>query len=165
VRRYRILVNDEEMPVSVEEAEGGLLVSVAGRIQRVDVAEVVPGWYSLVLDGRSYDLGVRGRGGRWTIVLEGETYVVQVGGALSAGPAAPHARARRTGEVRAPMPGLVLEVRAAEGAEVAPEQPLIIMEAMKMQMEIRAPRAGVIRRVHVASGQEVPEGQALVTLE
>ena len=62
------------------------------------------------------------------------------------------------------MPGLVVAVLAAEGASVAAGQPLVTMEAMKMQMELRAPAAGVVRKVHVASGAEVSGGQVLVTI-
>jgi 3-methylcrotonyl-CoA carboxylase alpha subunit len=63
------------------------------------------------------------------------------------------------------MPGLLVAVQVAAGAEVALGQPLIIMEAMKMQMEIRAPRAGRVRQVHVTAGEEITGGRLLVTLE
>jgi biotin carboxyl carrier protein len=166
MRRYRALVDGEELTVSVEEeTRDALRVSVAGSVHRVDIAEVVPGWYSLVLDGQCYDLGVRSRGARWTLIVGGETYVVEIGGAGPTSRIGRDSHARRAGDVRAPMPGLVVDVRVTDGAQVTEDEPLIIMEAMKMQMEIRAPYAGTIRRVHVASGQEVAEGQALATLE
>jgi len=63
------------------------------------------------------------------------------------------------------MPGLLVALHVSEGAEVALGQPVIILEAMKMQMEIRAPHAGTVRQVHVAPGQEVAGGQLLVTID
>ncbi len=160
---YRVRVGSREFEVAVEEAEGGLVVSLCGATHRVDVADVVPGWYSLLVDGRPHDVGL-GPDPR-TLVLDGETYAVEAGGTVASGGAGRGRSASRTGEVRAPMPGLVVGLQAAAGAGVATGQLLIIMEAMKMQMEIRAPHTGTVRQVHVAAGQEVAGGQLLVTIE
>ncbi len=167
LKAYRLRVDGEEIEVTVEEAAGAFRVRAAGATHDVELVEVVRGWYSLLVGGRGYDLGVRGRAGRWTLTLEGETYTAEVGGASQAGHGmrGRQTSGHRTDDVRAPMPGLLVDVRAAEGETVELGAPLIIMEAMKMQMEIRAPRTGKIRRVHVASGQEVAEGQVLVTLD
>lgn len=64
-------------------------------------------------------------------------------------------------EVRALMPGRVLEVRVAEGMRVEEGQILIVLEAMKMQNEIRASSAGVVARCAVSAGEAV-EGRALM---
>lgn len=167
LKAYRVRIGGEDVLVTVEEDAGAYRVTAAGSVHQVDLVALVPGWYSLVVDGRSHDLGVRGRSGRRTLVLDGETYIAEIGGSLHAGGESQgrRARARRSREVRAPMPGLVVALQIVEGAEVAMGEPLIIMEAMKMQMEIRAPHPGKVGRVHVASGLEVAEGQVLVTLE
>ncbi|MBL9086528.1 MAG: hypothetical protein JNM10_05260 [Planctomycetia bacterium] len=62
------------------------------------------------------------------------------------------------------MPGVVKDVRVAEGAVVALHQPLLVLEAMKMENEIRASRAGTVKTVHVAAGQAVEKGATLVTI-
>ncbi len=157
-------VGGEDAQAVVEEVGGTFRVQLAGAVHHVDVAEIVPGRYSLVVDGQSHDLGVDGRTGQWALVLDGEAYTVEVHGTPWSRPAGQRAPARRSGDVRAPMPGILVDVRIAEGAAVTAGQPLLIMEAMKMQMEIRAPHAGTIRRVHVVPGQEVAQGQVLVTL-
>ncbi|HKX17885.1 MAG TPA: acetyl-CoA carboxylase biotin carboxyl carrier protein subunit, partial [bacterium] len=77
----------------------------------------------------------------------------------------PNAAAGGAGVVRAPMPGLVVAIHTKPGAHVVAGQPLIIMEAMKMQMEIRAPQAGVVRDVHVVPGRDVAGNDVLVTVE
>ncbi len=64
-------------------------------------------------------------------------------------------------EVRALMPGRVLEVRVAEGDRVEAGQVLIVLEAMKMQNEIRATSGGVVAR-RVVSGGDAVEGRALL---
>ena len=62
------------------------------------------------------------------------------------------------------MPGRVVSVAVAEGATVEAGQPLVVLEAMKMQNEIQADRAGTVTRVHVAAGQAVEGGDPLLEL-
>ncbi len=67
--------------------------------------------------------------------------------------------------VRAPMPGRVVRVLAAEGDEVAEQQGVVVLEAMKMQNEMRSPKAGRIRRVAVQVGDTVAAGDLLALVE
>jgi len=67
-------------------------------------------------------------------------------------------------EVRALMPGRVVEVAVAAGDEVEAGALLLVLEAMKMQNEIRATRAGRVLRVDVEAGKPVDGGAPLVTL-
>ena len=62
------------------------------------------------------------------------------------------------------MPGVVVSLVVDEGQAVEAGQPLLILEAMKMQNEIDAPLAGIVKAVHVAEGQAVAAGEKLVTL-
>jgi 3-methylcrotonyl-CoA carboxylase alpha subunit len=76
-------------------------------------------------------------------------------------------RARATGAagLESPMPGVVTRVEAAEGTEVRKGQPLVVLEAMKMEHVIRAPRDGRIKRVAVSAGQMVNGGVPLVEMD
>jgi acetyl-CoA/propionyl-CoA carboxylase, biotin carboxylase, biotin carboxyl carrier protein len=65
----------------------------------------------------------------------------------------------------APMPGVVIRVLAAEGDRVEPRQPLVVLEAMKMETPLVSPYEAVVRRVHVAEGDRVDGGALLVELE
>jgi acetyl/propionyl-CoA carboxylase alpha subunit len=75
---------------------------------------------------------------------------------------------RHTGEhssLAAPMPGTVIRVAVAEGDSVRARQPLLVLEAMKMETPLVAPYEAVVRAVHVAEGDRVMGGQLLVELE
>jgi biotin carboxyl carrier protein len=63
------------------------------------------------------------------------------------------------------MPGIVRDVRVAPGDEVTAGQPLLILEAMKMENEIRAALDGRVKTVHVAADTTVNKGDPLITLE
>ena len=67
-------------------------------------------------------------------------------------------------DVKATLPGLVVAVAAEEGSDVAEGDPLVTIEAMKMQNDVRAPRAGRVIEVSVQSGQPVATGAPLVRL-
>jgi acetyl/propionyl-CoA carboxylase alpha subunit len=77
------------------------------------------------------------------------------GGALGSG----------DGRVTAPMPGKVIDVRVESGEWVEPRQPLVVLEAMKMEQVVAAPYEGGVRSVDVAVGDQVATGAVLVTLE
>jgi acetyl-CoA/propionyl-CoA/long-chain acyl-CoA carboxylase, biotin carboxylase, biotin carboxyl carrier protein len=69
------------------------------------------------------------------------------------------------GRVTAPMPGKVIEVRVATGEEVESHQPLVVLEAMKMEQVVTAPYDAGVRSVDVRVGDQVSSGAVLVTLE
>ena len=73
--------------------------------------------------------------------------------------------AARTNTVCASMPGVVVSVAVGAGDTVAAGQPLVVLEAMKMQNPVRAPRGGRVGRVLVEAGAQVEAGAALVELE
>lgn len=66
--------------------------------------------------------------------------------------------------VTSPMPGVVLKIRAAVGQQVAKDQELLILEAMKMESPICAPEAGTVAAILIKEGDSVNEGQVLVQL-
>ena len=67
--------------------------------------------------------------------------------------------------VVAPMPGTVIRVEVGPGDDVRPRQPLVVLEAMKMEIPVHSPFAGTVRAVHVAGGERVASGAVLVELE
>ncbi len=70
-----------------------------------------------------------------------------------------------SGTVVAPMPGAVIRVEVAAGDEVTARQPLVVLEAMKMEMPVTAPFDATVSAVHVAAGDSVAGGAVLVELE
>jgi pyruvate carboxylase len=63
------------------------------------------------------------------------------------------------------MPGTVIKVLVGEGDAVQARQPLVVLEAMKMETPLTSPYDGVVRAVHVAEGDQVAGGAVLVELE
>jgi biotin carboxyl carrier protein len=70
-----------------------------------------------------------------------------------------------TGSLLAPMPGLVLRVLADAGATVAAGQPLVVLEAMKMEQTVTAPADGVLAELRAKAGEQVAAGQILAVVD
>ena len=68
-------------------------------------------------------------------------------------------------KIKSQMPGKIVRILVAEGDEVRKDQPVLVMEAMKMENEIRSPQAGKVAHVWVSQGQNVETGAPLMALE
>lgn len=104
--------------------------------------------------------------GEMLAYLGGRNLTVSVNGRRT-GRAAVDAGAGAHGEQRvvAPMPGRVVRVLVAPGDEVERRQPVVVVEAMKMENELRSPKAGRVKDVAVTPGTSVEAGRVLVVIE
>jgi biotin carboxyl carrier protein len=117
---------------------------------------------------RSRTALVEGDGSEWIVTLAGRRIAVSVQSWRERMLAEARLAAVDAGgpvEIRSTLPGLVVAINVAEGADVEAGEPLLTIEAMKMQNEVRAPRAGRIGLVAVAAGQPVATGVLLVRLD
>lgn len=74
-------------------------------------------------------------------------------------------KAKQINAIKAPMPGLILEISVEVGQEVQENDPLLILEAMKMENSIVSPRSGKIKSVLASKGTAVEKGQLLIEFE
>lgn len=72
---------------------------------------------------------------------------------------------KQVNEIKAPMPGLILDIAVKVGQEVQEDDTLLILEAMKMENVITSPRSGVIKSVSVKQGDAVDKNQLLIEFE
>jgi len=110
-----------------------------------------PERYSVTVNGRSYDVVVAAGGElQYLEQAPATTTSASTDGAAEA--------------VKAPLSGNIFKVIAQQGQQVAAEDVLIVLEAMKMETEVRAPRAGQVRSIEVREGDSVELGATLLTL-
>ncbi|WP_299524092.1 acetyl-CoA carboxylase biotin carboxyl carrier protein subunit [Winogradskyella sp.] len=72
---------------------------------------------------------------------------------------------KKVSDIKAPMPGLILEINVKEGQEVKEDDALLILEAMKMENVINSPREGVIKSINVKQGDTVEKNSLLIEFE
>ena len=68
-------------------------------------------------------------------------------------------------DIKAPMPGLILEVNVEKGSQVKEGDFLLVLEAMKMENTITAPRDGVVKSIQIKKGETVEKNQLLIEME
>ena len=133
---------------------------------KVDVFEVAPKTYSIIINGRAFEAIVMPSAEGVVVRCNGRDFHATLADARAwRGARGAVFGAEGKQKVMAPMPGKVVRVLVNAGDKVAGNQGLVVVEAMKMQNEIRAPNAGTIERIFVKEGQTVATGELLVTIE
>ena len=167
--QYFARIGDREVECSVEAENGAIGVVVDGIRHCADLRHLSRAKsYSLLLDGRSFEFtvestedGLELAGGAGSFVIgveDARTHAARSKTAGARGPKGPRV-------IKAVMPGIVRELCVAEGDAVEQGQPLLILEAMKMQNEIRADQAGTVRKLFASADQTVEKGEKLVEIE
>ena len=157
-------VDGRTFRVEVQADRGGrYTVSVDGTPLEIEVSGTKGSLTSLLVGRDSHEVGLEARPGGFTVLLPGETVAVDLAPAAR-GASAPLLRAHGEARLTAPMPGRVVRVLCAQGADVAAGQGLVVIEAMKMENEIRAPRDGRVRELVVREGQAVETGALLAVV-
>jgi biotin carboxyl carrier protein len=163
--KYYSRVGNTEYEIEIVDGK----VFVDGEEIDVDLRQSgAPELYSLLYNGRSFEMLIEAERFTYDVTLRGERFEVLV----------EDERTRRLnmgrkmisvpeGElpIRAPIPGLVVRVLVEVGQTVSDEQPLVLLEAMKMENEIRAMRGGVVKQISCAPGQRVEQNAILIVLE
>lgn len=145
-----------------------LLIATSGdRVAALDVSLVGDGEaLSLLVDGQSFDIVTDVQGQDVTVQVRGERYEVHVVDERERA-AAEVAGNRASGkrELRAAMPGIVVDVKVAVGDDVEEGQTLVVLEAMKMQNPLSAEGPGKVTKIAVAPGEAVAAGALLAEIE
>jgi pyruvate carboxylase subunit B len=160
--KYFVTLGGRTLEVVVD----GERVEVEGRVFEAHLSPI-PGTplRHLLLGSESYTLAMERADSGWAAAFRGERHVMEVLDERTR-----HIRsltgegAKATGasQLRAPMPGLVLRIQVQQGQSVVVGQPIVALEAMKMENELRATAAGVVQAIAVVPGQAVERGAVLV---
>jgi biotin carboxyl carrier protein len=127
--------------------------------------EIEGGRVLLRVDGRTVECRLtRLPDGTYRIEWRGRQVLARVADDLAERARLAHAAHTGPLPLRSPMPGTVVKVLVTEGDEVSLEQPLLVVEAMKMQNEIAAPIAGTVINLTVKPGQAVEGDQVLLEI-
>jgi len=145
---FEVVVGGKNFELEFERLDGAiasLRFPATGRSHQITYQHEKNGSWRVAVGQREFDFSV----------LSPAEAVEEVSGARESGPS----------RLTAPIPGKVVAVKVAPGDEVTPGQPLVVLEAMKMENELASEQAGRVASVHVVAGDTVEGGALLVELE
>lgn len=164
---YQITINNNE-PLAVELNEGE--VSVAGKNVQFEMIRQPDGGYSILADGKSHQVYVESvhiKEKTASVLINNKQCSINIqepidiqlkkmGINMAAG--------RKADAIKAPMPGLVLKMLVTEGQELKKGDPVLILEAMKMENVFKAPADATVKAIKIAEGTAVEKGTVLIEL-
>ncbi len=165
--RYLATLYGQEHELEVEElAPNSYRLRMGEQQFELDLQQVGANSFSILIGERSFDFDVFRDGDETLVVSRQGAIRVAVGEFLRHAPR----RAAVEGpggpiELRAMMPGRIVSVLVRAGDEVAANQGVVVVEAMKMENEVKSPRAGKVAELKVVAGQTVEKGELLAIIE
>jgi biotin carboxyl carrier protein len=165
--KHAVQVDKRTYQVEYEKTAGGLRVWVDGRSYQADASALSGGFYSILINNRSYDAFVSRDKESFAVVVAGKTMDVDFYDPRSRQPSDESKRlagvSRQT--ICAPMAGRIVRFQVGAGDLVQDGQGLIVLEAMKMENELKSQGIGQVREILVAENDVVVPGQHLMVIE
>ena len=132
---------------------------------KATVEAVMPGVFSVLIGHKSFTVAVARNGSELELWSGGRRRVLALADSRDRNASAKKVSAAGPVEIRTQMPGRVIKLLVKPGTAVAAGQPVIIVEAMKMQNEMKSPKAGSVVKIHAAEGITVAAGETLLVIE
>lgn len=164
--QYDVEINGRIRHVDVRRADGHFVVNLDGREWAIDAARVDAHTLSLLVGTASLEVTIATDpvSGHLAVGVDGARLPVALNGRRRWGRKDDGNAAMGPQRIVAPMPGKVVRVLVGVGDVVQSRQPLVVIEAMKMENELRASRSGAIALVQVREGQSVDAGALLMVV-
>lgn len=167
--RYEVEIGGRLRQLVVTRTGDGFAVSVDGRTRQVDAARIDAHTLSLVVDSVwSADVSIAADpvSGQLTVHVGSTPIAVTLNGRRRWGRKNEGAGSGSGPQrLTAPMPGKVVRVLVKAGDLVTARQPVVVVEAMKMENELRASREGTVADIHVREGMSVDAGALLLVIQ
>jgi len=154
----------------VEVTAGPEAVTLNGKSLGWDMTELADGTFSILAGGKSYTAVVEHidrAAKQMKVRVNGNTYELAVRepiDQLLQKMGLNMSSAKKVESIKAPMPGLVLKVLVAEGQQIRKGDPVLILEAMKMENVFKAPGDATVKAVKVTERKAVEKGEVLIEL-
>ena len=167
---YEVEINGRRRQVAVVRRDGRVEVTLDGRPIDVDVVRIDAHTLSLIISAggrRTHEVTILPdpATGQLAVRVGATRVLAALNGGRRWGRKDEGPRAAGPERVVAPMPGKIVRVLVQSGETVRARQPLVVVEAMKMENELRAGRDGTVAEVHAAEGQSVDAGALLVLVQ
>ena len=166
--KYLANVGENTYHISLDDQDTRIDLDINGEPLQIDLVPINGDHtYSLLINGRSYVATMMDMDESYQVMIDGRVYAVDVEEEELARLRSQVKRKHHTGceQIKAPMPGRILDIEVAVGDTVESGQGVAIIEAMKMENELRALAGGVVKEIRTRVGDAVNKNDILVVLE
>ena len=167
-RTFIAKFEDREVSVEIEPSAGGAWKVRVGGVEHVlDSRTLAASQVSLLEGGKNHEVYLHRAGDAFDCLVANQRYKFTLLTEQKARRLAARGAEEQGGrrEIKASMPGKVVNVLVAVGDKVEPKQGVLVIEAMKMENEIKSPGAGEVKEIGVKPGQTVEAGELLLVIE
>ncbi len=159
-------INNEKHEIEITLDGSKVFANIDGRKYELESSEPEPNVYLLKHEGKIYEVFVSPQQDPLNVRLgTNELQITLIDPKRLRGVGGADAHAAGLAEIRTAMPGKVVRIIAAVGAEVQKGDGVMVVEAMKMQNEMRSPKDGVVKEIRAAEGATVNAGDVLAVIE
>jgi biotin carboxyl carrier protein len=159
-------INDEELGIEIVRDRDQVTAKVGDREYQLEVTHPEPNILSLRDNGKVTEVFVSPAEGHTKATVNGHEFEFElIDPKRLRGSGADAAHAGGAAEIKTAMPGKVVRILLEAGAEVRKGEPVLVIEAMKMQNEMKSPKDGVIKELRATEGSTVNAGDVLVVIE
>ena len=165
---YHATIDGLEYELAIDELPnaGSFEINLSDKKLTADLRQAGPASFSVIIGNRSFDLDVIRRGDEFVIASRaGVTRLTLEDARRRLMQSRGEREVSGKAQMRAMMPGRVLSVAVKVGDQVAAQQGVMVIEAMKMENELKSPKAGTVVEVKVSAGQTVEKGELLIVIE
>lgn len=161
-----ILIGDDQVTVAVGDSGAARVVEIEGKRHEVRYVPLPDGRSICLVDGHVVEWSAMGGDSMHYVRIGGRLHHLKIvdpralrRGAAAGGPGL------GTAEIKAPMPGKVVDVLVEEGQKVEANDGIVVLEAMKMENELRSPIDGIVTRLDATVGSAVEPGRIIAVIE
>ncbi|MFQ6617445.1 MAG: biotin/lipoyl-containing protein [Fidelibacterota bacterium] len=166
--KYIVTIEGRDYEVEIERKAGKIYLIDRGKASEIDILKVGENLFSAIIEGRSYLISFSSNGKYFSLSIDGHwfkgVFEDERTGLIERFVGERKARVV-PGEVKAPIPGLVVKIDVKEGDKVKKGQGLLVLEAMKMENEITASIEGTVSKIFVRPGQGVDKNERLILID
>jgi biotin carboxyl carrier protein len=165
--KFIAVLRGKPTPVEIIRTDGDYSLTLNGKTFSVNAVRTGQQSISLLVEGKSHEVGLEKSGSRYSVYFYNDTVYLDLYEARKYKATELTKKSVPVGpsKVVAPMPGKIVKITVREDQSVGEGEPLLIMEAMKMQNELKAQRSGIVRQIQVKEGEAVAPQQVLLILE
>lgn len=165
--KYTALINKKYYDIEIKGEDDDLMIFWEGKPVKIDYSlNKLNPFITMIINNNPYEILWKHNHKNFMININQSAYNIELNQGLKSNNIKKIKTSSLSREIiSAPMPGMVIDLKALDNQQVNIGDPLLILEAMKMENEIRSPVKGIIQKINISKGDKVQKDQELIIIK